>query len=523
MAGDKDHTDSGEYPILCRCEKSLCAGKLQGPERLSAKGEGWASLDLPSISDTLPVEERVELNSLDNAVESPETMTSSGWKRSEPREHFIPIRAAQLLRLMLRQRSLNREQIEQFQNTADLISGLYNQAYFHRLEDMLEDYSSFDPDKDLIFNSREGRTLLALRGERFAQHLGEILGKGNYVRVEPEKLKQALETSAQWGIRYTVDFSQFDFLEIYVRGIEKKTIARRTWRNFWHKETRLIDFFRRIVIVFRPKLGHRFGRKLDTNSIYMKVFKDIPETEVDMMVPGSKAVFSWADQGKIYLPAIGGIFSGIKIAKSLIIWGPRLFLLLRFVALTSLIKWIGGTSWFTDYIVNENGDGLNFTGWTIAGFLAAGFYGFRYFMSYSRTAKDHQNHLVNNLYFRNLGNNSSVLFRILEDAKEQELRETLLAYFLLWHKAPPSGWTIRELDQHAEEFLQMHLKRKIDFEVTDALRKLVHWNLAYQNETRRWVAVDPVPAGRALRTQINHGVHGSSAPPPSAANPSPES
>jgi len=447
------------------------------------------------------------LSEMDTSADQSDTMTSSGWKRSEPREHFIPIRAAQLLRMLLRQRSMNAKQIEEFQTLSDLISGLYHQADFHRLEDFIDDYSSFDPDKDLVFKYRESRTLLALRGERFTQQIGEILRRGNYVSVSQEKLKASLETSAKWGVRYTVDFKQFDLLEIHVRGIEKKVVSRRVWWKFGKTETKVIDFFRRVVLIFRAKPGHRFGDKLDSKSIYMKVFKDIPETEVDMMIPGSKAVFSWADQGKIFLPAIGGIFSGIKIAKSLVVWGPRIMLFLRFAALTSFLKWIGGSDWFSKIAMNETGDGLNFTGWLIAGCLAVTFYSVKYFLSYSRTSRDHQNQLTNNLYFRNLGNNSSVLFRILEDAKEQELRETLLAYFLLWHKAPAQGWTIRELDEEAETFLQENLGRKIDFEVSDAIRKLIGWNLAYKTKKRRWVAIPPSEAEILLRTYINQGVH----------------
>lgn len=443
----------------------------------------------------------------------------SGRPEADAGEHFIPIRAAHLLRLMLRQRSMTREDIDALQPLADLIGGLYNQAYFHRLEDLIEDYSSFDPDNELVFHHREGHTLQALRGQRFVQQISEMLCSGNYVELTEEKLEKTLELSRSWGVRYTVDFKQFAELSIFVRGIRKTEVSRRLWFRFWEKETREVDLFSRIVMIFRPKPGHRFGDKLSSDSIYMKVFKDIPETEVDMMIPGSRAQFSWSDQGKIFLPAIGGIFSGIKLAKSLVIWGPRLMWVVRFMALTSIIKYIGGSEWFVNWAMNEKGDGLNLTGWLIAGALAITFYATKSILSYSRTSREHQNHLTNNLYFRNLGNNSGVLFRILEDAKEQELREVLLAYFLLWHWAGQRGYTTEELDEAAESFLQRTVGSQVDFEVNDALRKLIGWSLAIRNEEGRWVAKSPAEASILLREYINRGIHVNVLPRSSGTNP----
>lgn len=437
---------------------------------------------------------------------NPKSLSESEGELNE-REHFIPIRAAQLLRCILRQRCMSRADIESFQTVADLIGGLYNQAYFHRLEDLIEDYSSFDPDKELVFHHREGKTLRGLRGQRFVQQLGEILRRGNYVRLSEEHLERVLNLSAGWGVRYTVDFEQLDLLEIYVRGIQKTELKRRLWFRFWKTDKREVDCFSRVVLIFRARQGHAFGDKLDANSIYMKVFKDIPETEVDMMIPGSRAKFSWTDQGKIFLPALGGIFSGIKLAKNLVIWGPRLMWVVRFMALTSIIKWIGGSNWFTRLALNENGDGLNLVGWMIAATLAITFYAVKSILSYSRTSRDHQNHLTNNLYYRNLGNNSGVLFRLLEDAKEQELREVLLAYYLLWHKAGERGFTSDELDAEAEAFLKRLVQRDVDFEIGDALRKLVGWSLAQRNEAGRWIARSPDFARKLLREYINRGVH----------------
>lgn len=411
-------------------------------------------------------------------------------QRDSVLEHFIPIRAAHMVRQLLRQRGLSAQQVEQFQRLTDRIADQFHRATITRLEDFLEDYAPFDPDQDLVYHHREGGGVLALRGERFVQSLTELLKTANYRQLTQKMIEESLRTAEGWGVRYSVDFTNFDVLHVYVRGIQRRRIYRRArWRP-WRKESRLVEIYQRVVLLFSMKAGHRLGARFDPDCIYLKIFKDMPETEVDMMMPGSRVRFSWTDRGKILFPAIGGIFAGMRLAKALVIWGPRISLFIRFVALTSILKWIGGSTWFADWALNAEGDGLNFTGWTVAAVLALTFYFVKYWLSHNRTTREHQGLLTNNLYMRNLGNNGSVLFQIMEDAKEQELRELYLGYFLLWQHAGPTGWTTEELDCQAQACLRKLVKREVDFEVSDALRKLRDFKLVEQSPTGHWIAVD---------------------------------
>jgi len=432
--------------------------------------------------------------------------TNSSYDRDEPAalEHFIPIRAAQLVRLMLRQRGLSPTQVVQFQAFADVVVRWFNRTTIDQLEDYLEDYAPFDPDLDLIYQHRESASLLSLRGERFAQQVAELLRTANYSVVTQAELERSLQLADGWGVRYSVDFANFDLLQVYVRGIKSRRVQRRLWLRPWRKQSRWIAAYQRVVLIFRVKADHRLGRQFDANSIYMKLFKDMPETEVDMMMPGSRVQFSWKDRGKIVMPAIGGLFAGMRLAKTLWIWGPRILLFVRFVALTSVLKWIGGSHWFAEWALNSAGDGLNFTGWSVAAVLALTFYFVKYWLSHNRTKREHQGLLTTNLYLRNLGNNGAVLFQIMEDAKEQELRELLLGYFLLWQQGGGDGWSIDQLHVKAEAFVRKHLKREVDFEVADALRKLRAFQLVDQTAEGNWVASDIQAATDRLRQRL-HG------------------
>jgi len=428
--------------------------------------------------------------------------SDSSAQQDQPprREHFIPIRASQLLRLMYRQKGMSRQRVQTLREFYDTINGIYIQSLHHRLEDLEEDFSLFDPDNELLSATRTRPSLKSIKGERFGQQVGEILRNGNYIRITQKDMEQSLERSDHWGLKYSVDFTQFDLLDVYVRGISTKRVSRRHWSRLFRKQQADLQVFSRVVMVFRPKKGHKLGGAIDSDGIYIKAFKDIPETEINMLVPGSKTVFNIIDQGKIFLPAISGIFAGIKIAKTIAIWLPRLFWLFRILALTSVIKWITGWSF-------GEGGGLNLTGWIIAGLLAVSLFAFRSILSYSRQSKDYQSQLTNNLYYRSLGTNGSVLIRILEEAKEQEVREILLGYFVIWYFSPEKGWNTAQVDAAVEAFLKNWLGMSVDFEVEDSIRKLVGWGLISKTRNQTWKAEPPELATARLKQRISEGVH----------------
>jgi len=86
--------------------------------------------------------------------------------------------------------------------------------------------------------------------------------------------------------------------------------------------------------------------------------------------------------------------------------------------------------------------------------------------------------LTQSLYYQNLDNNGGVMFRLLDETEEQEVREVLLAYFYLWRYAGDAGWTSKELDDYIELDLERRLKMEIDFEIGDAMNKLVKAGIA---------------------------------------------
>jgi hypothetical protein len=123
-------------------------------------------------------------------------------------------------------------------------------------------------------------------------------------------------------------------------------------------------------------------------------------------------------------------------------------------------------------------------------------YGLRSFYGYLQTKQRYQLNLTESLYYQNLDNNAGVIARLLNDAEEQENREAVLAYFFLWHNASARGLTAHELDVRIEQFLSECLGRPIDFEVEDALAKLLRLGLVRQTADHRYL---PLTLNEALR------------------------
>ncbi len=103
---------------------------------------------------------------------------------------------------------------------------------------------------------------------------------------------------------------------------------------------------------------------------------------------------------------------------------------------------------------------------------ALGGYGYKSYHSYQVKKQDYSLRLTKSLYFKSLDNNTGVLMRLLDEAEEQECRETFLAYFFLWKYAPPEGWRAEQLDDYVELYLEGNANLKVDFEIGDALAKL---------------------------------------------------
>ncbi len=96
----------------------------------------------------------------------------------------------------------------------------------------------------------------------------------------------------------------------------------------------------------------------------------------------------------------------------------------------------------------------------------------RLIMGYIRTVQKYSARMISELYDKNLDTDTGVLRYLIDSIEEQEYKEAVLAYYMLWLQGQP----MREddLDAAVESFLQQHFHGlEVDFEVDDALDKIL--------------------------------------------------
>jgi hypothetical protein len=242
-----------------------------------------------------------------------------------------------------------------------------------------------------------------------------------------------------------VSWDAFDRIEVFYRGKGFSRRYRRPWRKLFRKEEVDVPTFTRVAIIFKQQPHKRLGEQADTVSVFLKLFKDIPRMDIEMLLPGTRIKMPGFERLKLG----GSIFSTIGY----VVWK------LASVSIATLTGALTTLSMGSLFILFS----------PIALILG---YGYKTWYSFQVSKQTYSLQLTQSLYYQNLDNNGGVMYRLLDDAEEQEAREMLLAYFYLWRHAGDRGWTQAELDDYIELDLERELNTKIDFEIEDALQKL---------------------------------------------------
>jgi hypothetical protein len=353
------------------------------------------------------------------------------------REHFIPLRKSDLIELLCRDKKLQAAEREPFRQFCVLVSSVFHFEYLKQLEDLKDAYAVFDPDAD----TKPLRPVSAEERHKDEEQLFEkftaLMERANFKRLTREEMQRALqEVTTASGINTHVDLGMFERLELFVRGDVMGRVYRRSWAKLWRKEEIRVPLYQRLVLIVKLRPHRWLDRDIDTSRVYLKIFKNIPKADQDMLLPGARVRLSRLDR--------------------VLIIGP-------------LAVGIGLTLYNIGAGILESVVGSLVT-WSVA--AALGGYGYKSYHSYQVKKQDYSLKLTKSLYYKSLDNNTGVLMRLLDEAEEQECRETFLAYFCLWKYAPPEGWTAEQLDDYVELYLEGNANLKVDFEIGDALAKL---------------------------------------------------
>ena len=386
--------------------------------------------------------------------------------RRTRQEFFIPIRKSDLLELLPEYYALEEHDQEQFHQLCVLLDALLRYLHHEQLDSLLNIYDHLDPDYTKLHVSED--TLRNSLTDQFFEELRSLQKRANYVQLNQDEIKSAIEAASQLGLRLQVDFDVFDRLEVYARGHAVETWTRRSWLNLFREVQFEVEVFRRLIIAFRLREHPRLKKtKENIGFVYVKTFKNIPFSDLEVLLPGTTVKMSLMDSSRLILPTVTGV--AINLFKA---W-RTVMLITVFASVYKFIGWLGLL-------------------------LAIGAYLLKLVFGYLRTHDKYQLSLTKHLYFQNLDNNRGGLYRILNEAEEQEFRETAIAYFTLWRKGGADGLTSRQVDRLCEQLVRDVADADIDFEIDDALEKLSELQIASCDEKQRWKVLEPQVAMQRL-------------------------
>jgi hypothetical protein len=383
----------------------------------------------------------------------------------EDREHFIPLRKNDLIELLMEQPELPKAERENFEKFCKLVIATYHFEYHDTQETIKNAYAPFDPDADTKLLKPVTPEQKAQRENEVFEKLTWLMGRANFEERTEEDVKKALEGTSEGGINMDVDLNVFapGKWKIFSRGEAKQTQTVRRWYKLFKKEEVTDEIWKRLVMVFKLQPHKKLGKKIDFEKLYVRVYKDIPKMDLETLIPGATPQMSLKDKANIGVPvATGVLMLLVKVITALVAIGAGTW------AAVAAFQYEGGWS--------ELEKNLLTTAVALAAFGVFS-YAFKSYSGYLNLKNRYEKNLSQALMYQTLDANQGVLFRLMDEAEEQECREAILGYYFLWLKAGKEGWTSEHLDDQIEEWLEKKAGVQVDFEVSDAIDKLERLNI----------------------------------------------
>ena len=210
--------------------------------------------------------------------------------------------------------------------------------------------------------------------------------------------------------------------------------------------------------------ARRGSQKIRGGAVLFKYFRHIARADLKALFPNVRVVMSLFDHLTLGVPAlVGGVPILIKLASTLTV----LFVVAGF--------YLGLTGTIHD---NDTEQALA----ALSGLFALGAFVLRQWGNFHRQSLIHQKQLTDNIYYRNVNNNSGIFNYIIGEAEEQDWKEALLAYYSLLTADVPLA---REaLYPRVEELLARVFRISADFEIDDALARLRRLDLLDETDGR---------------------------------------
>lgn len=388
---------------------------------------------------------------------------------------FIPVSRRELIDCLIKQGSLvgsiDNHQLAALRTLFEVTQTIYHARYHRYYLSLKKAYRAFNPDKDVVSKRRWTEDEKHCLQKKLFSEMSALLQKGNYEELDEVAINMALNDEMSRGLSIGVELNDYQQVLIYTRGRGLIKTQQRHWKTLFIKKQPLdIPIYRRLTMIFRFRSEealleilkeqglNRFNiwlhirrhkrlmqEKNSDDYIFLRQFRDIPCSDLEMLFPNSTLRFTLFDKIKLTATGGAGTVGGIMAFLS------KLSLAVK--PLTLLIAVLGFGSVLGRQVKN---------------------------VLYQ------QNHykmvLSRSLYTHSLDINVGVIATLLDQALDEDVKEVILAYYILLEA--DDYLPVEVVKEKAEDFIQKHFNIQINFEISDALTKLRKDGLALQQGTR---------------------------------------
>ncbi len=361
------------------------------------------------------------------------------------------------------------------------------QQHSANLLELLETYEAFSPDSDLLVTRTFTPEERLVMQERVIQQIQKTLKQANYVRIDTSDVAVIMTKESHYGLDLFVDFKDFEECLIYYRGASTRRDQRRSIRKFLRKEEFDVPIFQRLFFLFKlkpfetavrelmksEKLPRREAEKatkrrrallpaaVKEDNIYIKLFKNLPRSDLEMVFPNTRVKFRLYDKLRLGLTAGGGLGVGAVSAA-----GKIALAVSNPIMAAGALVGLGGIC-------------------------------FRQAVNFMNQKQRYMVVMAQNLYFHSLADNRGVLIKLADRAAEEDVKEEILLYSVLI-KEEARRADLPAIDAAIEQYLSSSFGVAVDFDLEDALERLLADGLVTEDASGRLRALSPKDAALHL-------------------------
>lgn len=345
-------------------------------------------------------------------------------------DHFIPVNTAELIRRLQQDEtiSLSEDQLVVIHRLKQILS----YQFYLKLVAIKQLYLPLNPDNDLMLSPTQIES-----AEECIAKLQQLLTAANYSELNQEQIQYALQKTSPYGLEIGIDFDAFEHVSLFYRGKSQSSMQIRDWKTlFLKKKTIGLIKYQRIFLMLQFKDGY------EKPGLHLKLFKDILRPDLEMLFPDSKVRMKAFDKLKLIVTGGGGTAGGLFATIGKVTAAVNPWTIFIAVAGFAMLIWRQVSKIFVQKT--------------------------RYMAT-----------LAQNLYFHNLDNNAGAITYLIDLARQEEIKEVILAYALLCN----SDFRDQEqLDNQCEQWFLQQFDQQIDFDISDAVDKLRHFNLVISDD-----------------------------------------